>query len=130
MCRAAITCFQKHRGRLRITNAAVTSSSCTGLYIKDNTTGIHYLVDTGALCSMYPVTSCDKNIIDTDPILITVANGSTIPTHGTRDIQLHINGRKYTWTIRLAEVTQPLLGSNFLVNHNMLVHHTSSPNVV
>ena len=116
---ATIT-YKKRRERSRVTMSA-TPSSCIGLYIKDNTTGIQYLVDTDTFCSGYPATSRDTNIIDTDPLLLTATTGTTIPTLGTRDIQLHINGRKYTWTFWLTEVTQPFLGANFRGHDNLLL---------
>ena len=87
VCRAAIT-SQKRGRRSRVTTAATTSSSGTGLYIKYNTIGVHYLVGTGAFSSVHPASSHDKNIIDTDPLLLTAVNGSTIPTQVTRDIEL------------------------------------------
>ena len=70
---------------------------------------------------MYPASHHERNIIDTDPLCLTAANGSTIKSHGTKDIQICINGRSYPWTFRLAQVTQPLLGADFLAHHHLLV---------
>ena len=70
---------------------------------------------------MYPASHHERKIIDTDPLCLTAANGSTIKSHGTKDIQICINGRSYPWTFRLAQVTQPLLGADFLAHHHLLV---------
>ena len=70
---------------------------------------------------MYPASHHERNIIDTDPLCLTAANGSTIKSHGTKDIQICINGRSYPWTFRLTQVTQPLLGADFLAHHHLLV---------
>ena len=84
-------------------------------------TGTKYLVDTGAFCSVFPASRHETCTIATDPIRLTAANGSSIPSHGTRDIRLHFGGRTYTWNFRLAQVTQPLLSADFLAHHHLLV---------
>ena len=70
---------------------------------------------------MYPASHHERNIIDTDPLCLTAANGSTIKSHGTKDIKICINGRSYPWTFRLTQVTQPLLVADFLAHHHLLV---------
>ena len=105
-----------------MTTAAATSSPHNlGFHIKDEITGTLFLVDTGAFCSVYPAAPHERHIVDTDPLLLTAANGTAISSHGTKDIQLQFNSRKYTWSFRLAQVSQPLLGSDFLAQHNLLV---------
>ena len=59
--------------------------------------------------------------IDTDPLCLTAANGSSITSHGTKDIQLRFAGHTYSWSFRLVQVTQPLLGADFLAHHHLLV---------
>ena len=113
---------KKRRGRPQVTTAAATSSPHNlGFHIKDEITGTLFLVDTGAFCSVYPAAPHERHIVDTDPLLLTAANGTAISSHGTKDIRLQFNSRKYTWSFRLAQVSQPLLGSDFLAQHNLLV---------
>ena len=113
---------KKRRGRPQVTTAAATSSPHNlGFHIKDEITGTLFLVDTGDFCSVYPAAPHERHIVDTDPLLLTAANGTAISSHGTKDIQLQFNSRKYTWSFRLAQVSQPLLGSDFLAQHNLLV---------
>ncbi len=113
---------KKLNRRLRV-NAAVatTTTAGSGLHITDELAGTRYLIDTGAFCSVYPASPHERHIIDTDPLCLTAANGSTISSHGTKDIQLRFAGRNYTWKFRLAQVTQPLLGADFLAHHHLLV---------
>ena len=101
--------------------AATSSPHYHGFHIKDEITCTLFLVDTGAFCSVYPAAPHERHIVDIDPLLLTAANGTSISSLGTKDIQLQFNCRVYTWSFRLAQVSQPLLGSNFLAQHNLLV---------
>ena len=76
--------------------------STLGFYITDELTGTRFLVDTGAFCSIYPASRHERHIIDTDPLCLTAANGSSITSHGTKDIQLRFAGHTYSWSFRLA----------------------------
>ena len=49
------------------------------------------------------------------------ANGSTIHTYGDKVMTLSINGRKYIWKFIVADVTQPLLGADFLCSNTLMV---------
>ena len=49
------------------------------------------------------------------------ANGSPIKTFGTRQIQLQLGLQKYSWRFIVAEVTQPIIGGDFLRSHSLLV---------
>ena len=114
---------KKRQGRPQVTTAAATSSPYNlGFHIKDEITGTLFLVDAGAFCSAYPAVPHKRNIVDTEPLLLTAANGTVISSHGTKDIHLQFNSRKYTWSFRLAQVSQPLLGSDCLAQHNLLVN--------
>lgn len=107
------------RSYLTTTTASINSG--TGLHITDQRSGTRYLIDTGAFCSVYPASKHEQHFIDTDNVYLTAANGSNIKTHGTKDIQLRLAGCNYTWSFRLAQVTQPLLGADFLAHHRLLV---------
>ena len=82
--------------------------------------GTKYLVDTCAFCSVFPASRHGTCTIDTESLTRYVLH-SSIPSHGTRDILLHFGGRTYTWNFCLAQVTQPLLGADFLAHHHLLV---------
>lgn len=70
---------------------------------------------------MYPASAHEKHIVDTDPLCLMAANGSPINSHGRKDIVVRLAGRTYTWSFRLADVTQPLLGADFLAHNHLLV---------
>ena len=113
---------KKRRGRPQVTAAAAKSSPRNlGFHINDEITGILFLVDTCAFCSIYPAAPHKRHIVDTDPLLLTAANGTAISSHGTKDIQLQFNIKKYTWSFRLTQVSQPLLDSDYLAQHNLSV---------
>ena len=87
----------KRQGRPQMTTATATSSQRNlGFHIKDEITGTLFLVDTGTFCSVYPAAPHERHIVDTDPLLLTAASGTAISLHGTKDIQLQFNSRKYT----------------------------------
>ena len=104
------------------TAAATSMGSTLGFYFTNELTGTRFLVDTGAFCSVYPASHHERHIIDTDPICLAAANGSTITSHGTKDIQLRFAGHTFSWSFRLAQVTQPLLDVDFLAHHHFLVN--------
>ena len=91
------------------------------LHIRDTATKIKYLVDTGACCSLFPATYQQQQHPDPDPISLTAAGGQIIRTHGTINKTIHIAGYPYEWQFRLADVTQPLLGADFLIYHRLVV---------
>ena len=53
--------------------------------------------------------------------LLEAANGSTIHTYGEKQMTLSINGRKYVWKFLVADVTQLLLGADFLCSNTLMV---------
>ena len=90
------------------------------LYIREARSGRHLLVDTGAEVSVFPATGQDARTRRPDGKL-EAANGSTCCTYGTRKITLSLDGRTFVWTFVLADVTQPLLGADFLCNYELMV---------
>ena len=90
------------------------------LYVKDDVSGRRLLVDTGALVSVFPASGLDTRSHHARPLL-GAANGSTIHTYGEKQMTLSINGRKYVWKFLVADVTQPLLGADFLCSNTLMV---------
>ena len=90
------------------------------LYAKDNNTGRSFLIDTGAKVSVFPACGADTRSGCTGPKL-EAANGTIIRSYGTRNISLKINGCSFTWEFVIADVTQPLLGADFLCSYNLMV---------
>ena len=90
------------------------------LYVKDDSSRRCFLVDTGALVSVFPASGLDIHSHHARPLL-EAANGSTIHTYGEKQITLPINGWKYVWKFLVADVTQPLLGADFLCSNTLMV---------
>ena len=90
------------------------------LIIQDNTSGLQFLIDTGAQVSVIPATWQDRRARSTGPSL-QAANGTRISTFGTRDIVLKLGRHSYSARLVLADVRRPLLGADFLRTHGLLV---------
>ena len=97
-----------------------TNTTSDLLYIKDDKTGRRFLVDTGAEVSVFPATGQDTRTRRPDGNL-EAANGSTCCTYGKRQITLSLDGRIFVWSFILADVTQPLLGADFLCDFELMV---------
>ena len=70
--------------------------------------------------SVIPATNLDTRTSKSGPLL-SAANGSAIRTYGTRRMALRIGPQSYEWSFVIANVSQPLLGADFLRGHSLLV---------
>ena len=82
--------------------------------------GRQFLVDTQAEVSVFPATGHDTRTQQPDGELQT-ANGSTCRSFGTRKLKLTVYGRVFIWPFEIPEVTQPLLGADFLCDKGLMV---------
>ena len=90
------------------------------LYLTDRHSGTRFLVDSGATVSIFPASLQDqKTRPQTTPLI--AANGSHIATYGTRKIRLDLGFRQTSWSFRLATVTKPILGLDFLSSEQLAV---------
>lgn len=91
------------------------------LCVTDRKSGLRFLVDTGANVSVIPKSILRKKCQDHTYKLF-AANGTEINTYGDRTLTLDLNMRRpYTWTFIVADITQPILGADFLSQHNIMV---------
>lgn len=97
-----------------------TGQTGTLLFVRDGPSGRNFLIDTGAKVSVFPAVGADSRSGRTGPRL-EAANGTAIRTYGTRKISLSIDGHRFPWEFVIADVTQPLLGADFLCAHNLMV---------
>ena len=100
--------------------AAVGHNPTRLLYARDRYSGRRFLVDTGAEVSVFPASRSDRQSPSQGNTL-TAANGSSIRTYGKRAVSLNFNNRHFRWTFTIAQVSQPLLGADFLRAHSLLV---------
>lgn len=93
------------------------------LIVTDKINHLNFLVDTGADLSVLPRSKA--NFIGKQPadFKLYAANGSVIDTYGERLITLDLNlGRQYPWKFTIADISQPILGADFLKHYGILVN--------
>jgi len=54
-------------------------------------------------------------------VQLRTADGTAMDTYGSRQIALQVEPRRFDWTFLLADVFMPILGSDFLCHHHLLV---------
>ncbi|KAJ8397556.1 hypothetical protein AAFF_G00438320 [Aldrovandia affinis] len=109
----------KRIGRRSLAALSVGPSSGL-LFITDSISGRRFLCDTGAQVSILPVSALDIRTAKLGPNL-EAANGTPIPTFGTRSLTLCFAGQRFSWDFVLAKVSTPLLGADFLCANGLLV---------
>ena len=88
------------------------------LFARDDHSGRRFLVDTGAAVSVLPY----KSTGGSPDAFLSAANGSKIATYGTRTLPLRLGGNAYSHTFVLADVSNPILGADFLGANNLIVN--------
>jgi hypothetical protein len=89
--------------------------------LKDEISGENFLVDTGALVSVFSASPPDRSFPSNSTVSLIAANGSRINTYGSRTIPVSFNGHRYSWRFIVADVNRSLLGADFLSANNLLV---------
>lgn len=103
-------------------SASVDTLIINQLLIIEQNTCKKFLVDTGAEVSVIPPTPQDRRKLHNESIHLYAANGTRIATFGERRLSLNIGLRRaFQWTFIIADVQQPILGADFLKQHNLLV---------
>ncbi len=87
------------------------------VFLQDDKSKQKFLVDTGAAVSVLPHT---EPAAPTGPPLAG-ANGKTIPSWGSVTRTLSFGLRTFLCTFILAAVSKPILGTDFLAKHRLLV---------
>ena len=98
--------------------AAVSPPAAGLLRLLDDFSGLEFLVDTGACVSLFPHVSAEASSPDRR---LRTADGSPLPTYGSRLLRLSFAGRRFAWRFLLAPVQFPILGWDFLSHHRLLV---------
>lgn len=97
-------------------------TSC--LRITDIKNNITFLVDTGADISVLPRSAFIdvKSSPASAKHVLYAANGSTIPTYGSKTIEIDIGlGCTFNWEFTIANVAHPILGADFIKRNGLLV---------
>ena len=101
--------------------AGAISLPRNALHIIDQASGTRYLIDTGSCVSLYPASSQQARSPDHHQLNLTAANGQRINTYGVLAKTIQLQDRSYSWDFYLADVTQPLIGADFLIHHRLVV---------
>ena len=105
-------------------NQSVNAAHLTGrshlLRLFDSNIRQHFLVDTGSEISVFPAVRTDR-LHKTD-LTLRAANNSTINTYASKQLTVNFGlPRPLTWQFIKADVTQPIIGADFLLRHKLLV---------
>jgi hypothetical protein len=80
------------------------------LFVRDNASGIQFLIDTGAGICFFPRSLLHGPRRKSDYVLF-AANGTPIATYGTHMVQLNLGLRcDLRWRFLLADVSKHILG--------------------
>lgn len=99
----------------------------TGLSLKlsatINSVRHNFLIDTGSSLSIIPYNSNLHNSLRPTGISLTNASGAAVACYGELDAPLCIPAlrRTFNWSFLIADVTQPILGTDFLSSCSLLV---------
>ena len=102
-------------GRQSLVAASNCNNSTSRLYVTDRLTKLSFLVDTGANFCVYPRSRLRERQTQTSYKLF-AANGTTVHTYGCITLRLDFGLRRvFSWRFVVAEVTEPIIGSDFLL---------------
>ena len=94
----------------KLSRQALTATSVPGselsrlFYVRDPSTNLRFLVDTGAEISVIPPTLSDRATQRTD-LILHAANNTTIHTYGNRSLTLDLGLRRhFRWVFVIADV--------------------------
>jgi len=119
----AVVQVRKETGKLKgpvVTMAAQPDPRPCRLIITDSDTKIRYLIDTGSDVSVFPRARTRRSASG-PAMALYAANGSLIRTYGWAKIQPNLGLRRaFPWQFVIADVTQPIIGSDFLGYYHLL----------
>ncbi|XP_064462765.1 uncharacterized protein LOC135373598 [Ornithodoros turicata] len=96
------------------------SSPSRLFYVREQASARRYLIDTGAEVSVIPASRTDRR--QQSLYSLTAVNGSRIPVYAQRSLTLNLGLRRtFRWIFLVADVTQPIIGADFLTHHHLLV---------
>ncbi|ROT78754.1 reverse transcriptase [Penaeus vannamei] len=93
------------------------------LYVRDASSSLRFLVDTGADVSLLPASHRDKRF----PSSRTLEAANTLPinTYGESSRTLSLEGepgQRFQWIFLVADVPQPIIGADFLAHYGLTVY--------
>ena len=84
---------------------------------------ISLLVDSGASVSLLPPITVTHSHVQPSFVRIASADGAPIRVHGEVKLSFSLPAlrRTFNWTFVVADVSQPILGADFIAHHRLLI---------
>ena len=77
-------------------------------------------MDSGSEICALPPTAADR-LKGSSTAPLRAANGSLIRVYGEREITVYLNNRPFRWTFSVADVTEAIIGADFLGHYGWLI---------
>ena len=91
------------------------------LHVIDHKTDIKFLVDSGSIVSLLPLTFATRKS-SPRALKLSAANGPTISTYGQRLLAIDLSlGRILPWAFIVADVKSAILGADLLAHYGLVV---------
>ncbi|ROT81776.1 gag-pol polyprotein [Penaeus vannamei] len=93
------------------------------LYVRDASSSLRFLIDTGAEVSLLPASHKDKHLPSSRAL--EAANATPINVYGERSETLSLTGapsQRFQWIFLVADVPQPIIGADFLEHYGLSVN--------
>ncbi|BHF60762.1 hypothetical protein SprV_0100372800 [Sparganum proliferum] len=117
---AGLTTGKRPRQPVTATATAGQSRPSRLFYISDKSSGLRFLVDTGAEISVIPPPR--RHHLKPSQFSLQAANCTTINTYGQRSLTLDIGlRRRFQWVFVQADVKSPIIGADFLTHFGLAV---------
>ena len=102
---------------------AVTSSPLLKVAAKKSGHKFSAVIDTGASVSILPRSFIFCVTLYPTGTFLSTANGQAIKVYGEARLDISITDlrRQFSWTFIIADISNPLLGIDFLTHHEMLI---------
>ena len=110
----------KRKRREALVNA-VPGENGSLIHILDDS-GRKWLVDGGALVSIIPPNAAQR-VNGPASTSLTAANGSSIKTFGSVNLNVVLGKRLFSYSFIIADVQQPILGADFLATFSLAPNH-------
>ena len=101
-----------------VTGAAGLNCSRLFYYIHDISSGLRFLLGTGAEVSVVPPSRSDRK--QRGNFCLQAVNRTDIATYGLHSLSLDLR-RTFRWVFVIADVQQPILGADFLQHFGLAV---------
>ncbi|BHF71159.1 hypothetical protein SprV_0401421400 [Sparganum proliferum] len=112
--------LKRPRQPVMTTTAAGPSRPSRVFYINDKSSGLCFLVDTGAEVSVIP--PLRRHRLKPSQFSLQAANSTTISTYGQRSFTLDLGlRRRFQWVFIEADVNSPTIGADFLSSFGLTV---------